>query len=281
MRIFLGLPRHALRRLLPSALVGSTLLVAAACGQPAAQLTPSATATFPSSPVADATAAAPPALAPAAQAYLDHALTLLQTHALHRDLVDWPTLRTTTFALAGAAQTPADTYAALRYAVTNLYDGHSQFWSPDEVHQRGLGQAVGYGLEATFPDGRIITVWPDSPAAQARLQVGDRLLTLNGVALADLDQAAVAAALLGPAPSTVLQLTIARVDGAAAVPMTLHAARYSTRRVPTARIVAGVGYLELPGVAGTSQAALRGHGAPGTARGGRTGSVWLDHRSAA
>jgi carboxyl-terminal processing protease len=60
-----------------------------------------------------------------ATAYLDAAFAILQAHFLHRDAVDWPTLRGDTLRQAGQAQTPVDTYPALRYALARLGDHHS------------------------------------------------------------------------------------------------------------------------------------------------------------
>src|SRR6202042_1362834 len=48
-----------------------------------------------------------------------------QANFLHRDAIDWPTLHRETLRQAGQAQTPVDTYPALRYALARLGDHHS------------------------------------------------------------------------------------------------------------------------------------------------------------
>lgn len=65
------------------------------------------------------------AASPEATAYLDTALAILQVNFLHRDRIDWPTLRREVLNQAGHAQTSVDTYPALRYALAKLGDHHS------------------------------------------------------------------------------------------------------------------------------------------------------------
>jgi carboxyl-terminal processing protease len=65
------------------------------------------------------------AASPEATAYLNAALAILQANFLHRDAIDWPALRSEVLNQAGRAQTPVDTYPALRYALARLGDHHS------------------------------------------------------------------------------------------------------------------------------------------------------------
>jgi len=60
----------------------------------------------------------------------------MQKKSLHRDRVDWEAVRKTAFKIAEHAQTPADTYGAIRYALNELGDHHSHFLTPEEVTQR-------------------------------------------------------------------------------------------------------------------------------------------------
>ncbi len=75
------------------------------------------------------------AIAPAASTYLQEALTILQTHALHRATIDWPALCAATWAHAQGAQTPRDVYPALELALRQLNDGHSFFRIPETVQE--------------------------------------------------------------------------------------------------------------------------------------------------
>jgi carboxyl-terminal processing protease len=72
-----------------------------------------------------AQASGTPAASPEATAYLEAALAILQANFLHRDAIDWPTLRREVLRQAGPAQTTVDTYPALRYALAKLGDHHS------------------------------------------------------------------------------------------------------------------------------------------------------------
>jgi carboxyl-terminal processing protease len=75
----------------------------------------------------------PVEMAPAAAAYLQEALTILQSHSLHRETIDWPTLFATTWPLAQGAHEARDTYPAIEFALRQLNDGHSFFWPPQTV----------------------------------------------------------------------------------------------------------------------------------------------------
>ena len=62
---------------------------------------------------------------PDAQAYLDRALDVMEAKAYYTSRVDWPAVRAQAHAEAAEAQTPADTYDAIRTALAALGDGHS------------------------------------------------------------------------------------------------------------------------------------------------------------
>ena len=60
----------------------------------------------------------------------------MQMKSLHRDSIDWEALRKTAFKIAEHAQTPADTYDAIRYALAELGDHHSHLITPEDFTQR-------------------------------------------------------------------------------------------------------------------------------------------------
>ncbi|QKK08642.1 MAG: hypothetical protein HND58_11040 [Planctomycetota bacterium] len=68
----------------------------------------------------------PPPTAVAAD-YLDHALDRMQAAALHRAVLDWEHIRDSAHHLARGGTVPADTHAAIGYALAQLQDGHSSF----------------------------------------------------------------------------------------------------------------------------------------------------------
>jgi carboxyl-terminal processing protease len=52
-----------------------------------------------------------------ARAYLEHALDVMQQNALHREKIDWGTLRREAMQHAAGAEVPVDTYDAIRWAL--------------------------------------------------------------------------------------------------------------------------------------------------------------------
>jgi carboxyl-terminal processing protease len=86
---------------------------------------------------------------PPAQTYLVTALDLIEQHALYRQRLDWPNIRATAMQQAALAQTPADTYDAIRWVLTQLGEQHSFFATPDQ------GDAAitsgSYDREVTIP----------------------------------------------------------------------------------------------------------------------------------
>lgn len=74
-------------------------------------------------------------ISPEAAAYLEEALDIMKNTSLHRYRIDWEALYASAFKIAAHAQTPADTYDAIRYALSQLGDHHSHFRPPEEVVQ--------------------------------------------------------------------------------------------------------------------------------------------------
>lgn len=65
--------------------------------------------------------------------YLNEALDIIENNSLHRESIDWDKLRKGAFEVARYAQTPADTYGAIRFALSQLGDQHSSFYTPDQM----------------------------------------------------------------------------------------------------------------------------------------------------
>jgi carboxyl-terminal processing protease len=84
-------------------------------------------------------AADPPA--PEAAAYIEAALGVMQEHFLHKDKIDWPVLKERTLRQAAGANTPVDTYPAIRFALASLGDHHSFLQlTPDLTRQESARQ---------------------------------------------------------------------------------------------------------------------------------------------
>jgi hypothetical protein len=110
-----------------------------------------------------------------ARAYLTKALDAMEKHSMRTKDIDWASLRSTTFKKAATAQTTADTYDAIRWAVEELKDGHSFFSTPaprrgskpaadaptfDSAGQAGAGHAPldGSAAAASLPKKKTRTV---------------------------------------------------------------------------------------------------------------------------
>ncbi|MFF1921175.1 S41 family peptidase [Streptomyces sp. NPDC058221] len=74
-------------------------------------------------------------MAPKASAYLTSALDVMEKRSLVKADVNWPKVRRDAVARAGNAQTPAETYGAIRQALKDLGDQHSTFFDPQEADQ--------------------------------------------------------------------------------------------------------------------------------------------------
>jgi len=119
--------------------------------------------------------------------FVEGALDVLQAEYLYSSRVDWATLRQD--ALIGLADnTPLEIAydrleTALRQIGTQGGDSHSQLFRP------GVGGRAWplVGLGARYArDGTVILVYPGSAAELGGLQVGDRIDSINGVRLYDL-----------------------------------------------------------------------------------------------
>ncbi len=68
-----------------------------------------------------------------AKVYLEEAIALMRQYSINRDLVDWDFVQTSAFGAASTAQTAANTYQAIRLALSLLEDNHSVFFTPGEA----------------------------------------------------------------------------------------------------------------------------------------------------
>lgn len=92
-------------------------------------------------------------MSPEASAYLDEVFELMKPNALHRDRLDWERLRWQADQLSDGAETPADTYRALTFIVSQLGDNHSAFVPADEV---AMLEGEASADEAPLPRGELL-----------------------------------------------------------------------------------------------------------------------------
>lgn len=117
----------------------------------------------------------------AAADYLGNALDVIQKNSKMRQ-TDWTALRTKAFAQAAGAQTPADTYPAIRSALAALNDGHSFFVTPEAASAMMQGAARTIGVKVI--DGFVARVYPGTAAERAGIQQGMKVFSVNGNAVA-------------------------------------------------------------------------------------------------
>jgi hypothetical protein len=159
-------------------LVCLVLLAACAEPQPAPVTVPAAMATTAEMAAPAATAAPPataaiaPQISAEAAAYLEAALEVMQANGLNRLSVDWEKQRAQAAWMAGAAQTPADTYHVIRNVLFAAGGRHSFFLAPEEAAAWDQVTAA------------------DTPAPRAKLLL-ERLgyVAVEGVPLIDVDDA--------------------------------------------------------------------------------------------
>ncbi len=94
---------------------------------------------------------------PHAHAYLDHALSLMERHALHRHTLDFARIRAHAFTVARDARTTQQTWPAVRAALASLGDGHSALLTPDQAPQPASLEAVVHRQpKSGMPTGALI-----------------------------------------------------------------------------------------------------------------------------
>lgn len=180
-------------------------------------------------------------------AYLTEALDHIQHHALKSTRLDWNAIHTEALTRIQDAQTTADTYSTLRWVLSLLRDRHSFLATPKDRENRQTGRARSLGLLAVHPEGMIVAVQPDSPAARAGLQFRDTIETINDTPVAQLNHLTFKRALHAPSAS----LTIRRAGQASLTTVILHAAVCQRNMNPHSQLLdTGIGYLDMPGVTG-------------------------------
>ncbi len=130
----------------------------------------------------------------------------------------------------------------------------------------GEGQFVGFGFGSKFVDPpfnanlQVTQVFPDSPAASAGFQRGQRIVAINGRTIAVINAAEGVTAALGPSTEGVSRTFLMRDPGGAEFEVTVARALVTIDPVPSTTIfdVAGakVGYLDFRSFISTANAAL-------------------------
>lgn len=204
----------------------------------------------------------PQGAAEEARAYLAAALDEVQKGS-RVYTTDWQALRTEaldTIARAGA-QTPAETYPAIRAALARIGDPHSRLLDPTAAKLMGTKRpALATGLVLVPHTGVVAEILPGSPAAASDLAIGDQIVAIAGVpAFAGLPHfefgRLVRSGQRQDSSTGPLELTV-RTGSAEPRSVTVAPASCEEDIAATGRLLAGgIGYIELHGVASGPKAA--------------------------
>jgi C-terminal processing protease CtpA/Prc len=88
------------------------------------------------------------------------ALDAMEKHSMRTRKIDWPSVKRTAFEMAVHAQSTADTYEAIRWAVKQLGDGHSFFSTPTRPVERKRGDGAPSVKASERPQAKDVT--PDA-----------------------------------------------------------------------------------------------------------------------
>jgi C-terminal processing protease CtpA/Prc len=160
------------------------------------------------------------------------------------DEIDWASLRSGAFALAGNAQTTPDTYPAIRLALSQLGDQHSFFQTPEEAKLLSQARIKNLGLIAEYPGGVIMQVYPGGPAELAGLHAGDIIEAVNGEPIQPDERRPLLVAI---DHSSQTRLTIKPNGQDQLLEIALDPTEYSIEGLPQGTLLSdNIGYIELP-----------------------------------
>ncbi|MBV9174901.1 MAG: S41 family peptidase [Chloroflexi bacterium] len=144
-------------------------------------------------------------------------------------------------------------HALIRGMVHFVDEGHTYFLDPQQYADyqswsRGDNQYVGIGISVSTRDSQphIVEVYDDTPAAQAGLQAGDVLVSINGQSVANLQVEQMTTLVRGPAGTTVT-LEVRRGDAPDTLTFSVKRAEIHLQFVSQKLVGDDIGYLLLRG----------------------------------
>lgn len=175
-------------------------------------------------------------------AYVNTVLDVMRESWVHADRADWPALRRDALAAVANARSTRDAYPALRRVLEQAGDRHSRLLAPEEARVIARGQVSGFGVEALYPEGTIVRVYPGSAAERAGIRPGDRLERVgDGPVRPDWR------GMLVDLPGDTLRVVVTKAASGARQAVVLVRAVGSVNAAPAARrLPRGIGYLEVP-----------------------------------
>ena len=229
----------------PANTTTTTIAVATPTALAAPTIVPEATTTTTDPGSTTTTVAAPPtttqpAISPAA--YLDVALDRIgrASFKVQKGVVDMALIRANARHKASAAVSIADTYPAIREALSALGDRHSSFADPEAAKRLTQGTSTGFGYDRSR--GGITFPYPGGPAALSGMRELDHIVAVNGRPTEAPTTADVAL--------DTMRLLVVHYGESAPVELTITRAKYDSARMPVLRQFGRIAALELPGSLG-------------------------------
>lgn len=205
---------------------------------------PSTTTPSPTTPASTTLAATLEKLSP--QGYLDRVLTFMERNTARASSVDVPAIVAAAKERGKTAPDIAATYPIIRAALTALGDRHSALLDPVSAASFLRGQSTGFGFRVYPPD--VMWVLPGSPAEAAGMKTLDRVQTLNNKPFAQTTAA----------DRTVAIATFAVLRNGEPLQFTVTRGALVTAERPVVHEFSGhLGYIDLPGATGDSEAETR------------------------
>jgi carboxyl-terminal processing protease len=148
---------------------------------------------------------------------------------------------------------PVDDTAMMRGAISGMLDAlgdeHTSYMDPNQYHQanipmEGEYEGIGAWVDTTSEYLTIISPMPDSPAEEAGLLPGDKVIMINGEDMTGIDGSLVIRKVLGPAGSEVV-LTIRREGELESFDVTIIREKITVPSVDSEILDGNIGYVQI------------------------------------
>jgi carboxyl-terminal processing protease len=138
---------------------------------------------------------------------------------------------------------------AIRGMMDALGDKHSSYMDPTTYQDANAGLAgeyegIGAWVDTTSDYLTIISPIPDSPAAKAGIQPGDKITAIDGKDMTGIDAELVRQKVLGPAGSTVV-LTVARAGESKPLEFSITREKIVIKSASGKMLDNGIGYIQI------------------------------------
>jgi carboxyl-terminal processing protease len=162
---------------------------------------------------------------------------------------------------------PVDSEALMRGAIRGMFDSlgdqHSSYMDPDQFLQASIPfeqeyEGIGAWVDTTAEYVTVFSPMPGSPAEEAGLRPGDRIIAVDGEDMTGIDGSLVIRRILGPAGTSV-QLTILREGEPEPFDVEVVRAKITVPSVTTEMLEEHIAYVRILQFADNTREELRDH----------------------